>query len=66
MITVEGNGAEASYWLTLESFRQDLFGDEIHFYQRSKTTSEALWAASSRRQFLLQMKAKYARNLHSS
>ena len=33
---------------------------------RKRQVAEALWAASSRRQFLLQMKAKYAGNIHSS
>ena len=33
---------------------------------RKRQVAEALWATSSRRQFLLQMKAKYAGNIHSS
>ena len=33
---------------------------------RKRQFAEALWAESSRRQFLLRMKAKYAGNIHSS
>ena len=33
---------------------------------RKRQVAEALWVASSGRQFLLQIKAKYAGNFHSS